>query len=118
MDAVEKVIAYAPPFIYSKVTGIKIPTGVEAEGWLISVGGTPKQMLAHKPEFTYDRLLQAAKMAKRLGAQIMGWGPLPRWWGTRVSPWPKRRISPSPRETATALQGLSGRRPTRCGAWD
>ena len=74
MDAVEKVIAYAPPFLYSKVTGIKSPTGVEAEGWLISVGGTPKQMLAHKPEFTYDRLLQAAKMAKRLGAQIMGLG--------------------------------------------
>ena len=74
MDAVEKVIAYAPPFIYSKVTGIKSPTGVEAEGWLITVGGTPKQMLAHKPEFTYDRLLQAAKMAKRLGAQIMGLG--------------------------------------------
>ncbi len=74
MDAVEKVFAYAPPFLYSKVTGIKSPTGVEAEGWLISVGGTPKQMLAHKAEFTYDRLLQAAKMAKRLGAQIMGLG--------------------------------------------
>ena len=74
MDAVEKVIAYAPPFLYSKVTGIKSPTGVEAEGWLISVGGTPKQMLAHKPEFTYARLLQAAKMAKRMGAQIMGLG--------------------------------------------
>jgi len=74
MDAVEMAMAYSPPFIYSKVTGIKSPTGVEAEGWLITVGGTPKQMLAHKPEFTYDRLLQAAKMAKRLGAQIMGLG--------------------------------------------
>ena len=74
MDVVEKAIAYAPPFIYSKVTGIKSPEGVEADGWLITVGGTPKQMLAHKPEFTYDRLLQAAKMAKRLGAQIMGLG--------------------------------------------
>ncbi len=74
MDAVEKVVAYAPPFLYSKVTGIKSPTGAEAEGWLISVAGTPKQMLAHSPEFTYARLLQAAKMAKRLGAQIMGLG--------------------------------------------
>ncbi len=74
MDGVEKAMAYVPPFLYSKVTGIKSPTGVEAEGWLISVGGTPKQMLAHKPEFTYDRLLQAAKMAKKLGAQIMGLG--------------------------------------------
>jgi predicted amino acid dehydrogenase len=74
MDAVEKIIAYAPPFIYSKVTGIKSPTGVEAEGWLITVGGTPKQMLSHPPEFTYKRLLAAAAMAKRLGAQIMGLG--------------------------------------------
>jgi len=74
MDAVEKAIAYSPPFIYSKVTGIKSPLGVEVEGWLITVGGTPKQMLAHNAEFTYKRLLQAAKMSKRLGAQIMGLG--------------------------------------------
>jgi len=74
MDAVEKIMAYSPPFIYSKVTGIKSPLGVECEGWLITVGGTPKQMLAHDAEFTYKRLLQAAKMAKRLGAQIMGLG--------------------------------------------
>ncbi len=74
LDAVEKVIAYAPPWVYSRVTGIKSPTGAETEGWLITVGGTPKQMLAHSPEFTYTRLLQAARMAKRLGAQIMGLG--------------------------------------------
>ena len=74
MDAVEMAMAYSPPFVYSNVTGIKSPTGVEAEGWLITLGGTPKQMLSHKPEFTYDRLLQAARMAKRLGAQIMGLG--------------------------------------------
>jgi len=74
VDAVEKAMAYSPPFIYSKITGVKSPVGVEAEGWLISVGGTPKQMLSHSPEFTYKRLLQAARMAKRLGAQIMGLG--------------------------------------------
>lgn len=74
MDAVEKVMAYSPPMIYSKVTGVKSPTGVEVEGWLITVGGTPKEMLAHSPEFTYKRLLQAANTAKRLGAQIMGLG--------------------------------------------
>lgn len=74
MDSLEKVLAYAPPFVYSRVTGIKSPTGVEAEGRLISVGGTPKEILAHSPEFTYRRLLVAADMAKRLGAQIMGLG--------------------------------------------
>jgi len=74
MDSLEKVMAYAPPFVYSKVEGIRSPTGVEAEGWLISVGGTPKEIMSHAPEFTYRRLLAAADMAKRLGAQIMGLG--------------------------------------------
>ena len=74
MNSLEKIMAYAPPFVYSRVTGVKSPTGVEAEGWLISVGGTPREIMAHSPEFTYKRLLDAAAMAKRLGAQIMGLG--------------------------------------------
>ena len=74
MDAVEKAVAYTPPFTYSHVTGIKSPTGAEAEGWLITVGGTPSQLLAHSPEFTYTRLLAAAEIARKLGAQIMGLG--------------------------------------------
>lgn len=74
MDAVEKAVAYAPPFTYSHVTGIVSPTGAEAEGWLISVGGTPKELMAHSPEFTYARLLAAAETARKLGAQIMGLG--------------------------------------------
>jgi predicted amino acid dehydrogenase len=74
MNTLEKAMAYAPPFVYSRVTGIKSPTGVEAEGWLISVGGTPREIMRHSPEFTYRRLLDAAAMAKRLGAQIMGLG--------------------------------------------
>jgi predicted amino acid dehydrogenase len=74
LDVVEKALAYAPPFTYSHVTGIKSPTGAEAEGWLITVGGTPKELMAHSPEFTYARLLDAAEMARKLGAQVMGLG--------------------------------------------
>jgi predicted amino acid dehydrogenase len=74
LDVVEKAMAYAPPFVYSHVTGIKSPTGVESEGWLISVGGTPKEIMSHSPEFTYRRLLDAARVARSLGAQIMGLG--------------------------------------------
>jgi predicted amino acid dehydrogenase len=73
-QVVEKTVAYIPPFVYSHVTGIVSDTGDEAEGWLLSVGGTPKQMLAHPPEFTYSRLLEAAELSRRLGAQIMGLG--------------------------------------------
>jgi predicted amino acid dehydrogenase len=74
MDGVEKAMAYAPPMKYGRITGITSPTGDEAEGWLITVGGTPKELLAHSPEFTYSRLLAAADEAKKLGAQIMGLG--------------------------------------------
>jgi predicted amino acid dehydrogenase len=74
MNTLEKIMAYAPPFVYSRISGIRSPTGVEAEGWLISVGGTPREIMQHSPEFTYRRLLDAAAMAQRLGAQIMGLG--------------------------------------------
>jgi predicted amino acid dehydrogenase len=74
LDLVEKAVAYAPPFTYSHVTGIKSPTGAEAEGWLITVGGTPRELMAHSPEFTYAKLLAAAETARKLGAQVMGLG--------------------------------------------
>jgi predicted amino acid dehydrogenase len=74
MNLVEKAVAYSPPFVYTRVEGIRSPTGVEAEGWLIIVGGTPREIMSHSPEFTYRRLLAAADIAKKLGAQIMGLG--------------------------------------------
>ncbi len=74
MNLVEKAVAYTPPFVYSKIEGIRSPEGVEAEGWLIIVGGTPREIMSHAPEFTYRRLLAAADIAKKLGAQIMGLG--------------------------------------------
>ena len=74
MDKVETMAAHMPPMVYCKMENIISPTGAEAEGWLISVGGTPKEMLARSPEFTYRRLLAAAKMAQDMGAQIMGLG--------------------------------------------
>jgi predicted amino acid dehydrogenase len=74
MDGVEKAMAYAPPMKYGRITGVTSPTGDEAEGWLLTVGGTPKELLSHSPEFTYSRLLAAADEAKKLGAQIMGLG--------------------------------------------
>lgn len=74
MNQVERLAAHLPPFVYCKMDNIISPTGAEAEGWLISIGGTPKEMLARSPEFTYRRLLLAAKMAEKKGAQIMGLG--------------------------------------------
>ncbi len=74
MDKVETIAAHLPPMVYCKMENIVSPTGAEAEGWLITVGGTPREMLARAPEFTYRRLLHAARIAEKLGAQIMGLG--------------------------------------------
>ncbi len=74
MDRIETLAAHMPPMVYCKMSNIISPTGAEAEGWLISVGGTPKEMLSRSPEFTYRRLLHAAEIAQKMGAQIMGLG--------------------------------------------
>lgn len=78
MGTVEKAMAYVPPFVYSKVSGIKSDTGVEVEGWLIALGETPAQMQARGPKHYTKRLLEAAELAQKLGAQIMGIGTLPK----------------------------------------
>ncbi|MDM8536763.1 hypothetical protein QUF70_08425 [Desulfobacterales bacterium HSG17] len=78
MNTVEKLMAYSPPFIYSKVKGIKSPTGVEAEGWLIGIGETIDEMQKHRPEFTTQKIMKAAEKAKKLGAQIMGIAMMPK----------------------------------------
>jgi len=74
MDRIETLAAHAPPMVFCKMENIVSPTGAEVEGWLISVGGTPKEMLSRSPEFTYRRLLHASRIAEGLGAQIMGLG--------------------------------------------
>ncbi|MBF0241017.1 MAG: dehydrogenase [Desulfamplus sp.] len=78
LGVVAKLMAFAPPIVYSKVTGIKSPTGVEAEGWLLALGETPEEMQSKSSEFTTKKILQAAKKAKALGAQVMGISMLPK----------------------------------------
>ena len=72
---VEWIAAWMPPIYLSRVTGGKSPaTGQRIEGYLFSLGATPRQMMRHSERFTYLRLNQAARMAERRGARIMGLG--------------------------------------------
>jgi NAD(P)-dependent dehydrogenase (short-subunit alcohol dehydrogenase family) len=118
MNSLEKVMAYAPPFVYSKVEGIKSrPRAFEAEGWLISVGGTPREIMRHSPEFTYRRLLAAAARWRASWVRrSWAWVPSPRWWATPAPRWPSARRCPSPPATATAHPVRCGRRTTPCCA--
>lgn len=72
---VELVAAQIPPLYLSKIRGIRSQaTGEEAEGILLTLGTTPREMMRREPSFTYKRLIRAARMAERMGAQLMGLG--------------------------------------------
>jgi len=72
---VEWVAAFFPPFFVSKIKGIESPaTGQKAEGYLITLGATPKELMRRDTGFVYRRLIRAARMAERYGARIMGLG--------------------------------------------
>ena len=72
---VESFAARIPPMYVSRITGGVSPTtGQRIEGHLITLGATPRQMMSRGERFTYDKLNQAARIAERKGARIMGLG--------------------------------------------
>lgn len=72
---VEWCVAFMPPLFISKIRGISSPaTGQEVEGYLYALSATPRQMLVRRPEFTYRRVLRAARIAEKKGARIIGLG--------------------------------------------
>lgn len=72
--AVEWGIKFKKPMVASHITGIKSPTGAEAEGWFIGCPLTPRQMLTLPQEFVYNRIIQCGQLAQQLGAKIVGLG--------------------------------------------
>jgi predicted amino acid dehydrogenase len=72
---IERLVANTRPLYLSRITGVRsTASGQEVEGFLISLGATPRELMSRKPGFTYRRLIVASRMAQQLGAQIMGLG--------------------------------------------
>ncbi len=72
---VEWTAAFIPPFFVSKIRGIESPaTGQKVEGYLLTLGATPKELMRRDTGFVYRRLIRAARMAERYRARIMGLG--------------------------------------------
>ena len=72
---VERLVANIRPMYLSRVTGVRSPaTGQEVEGYLITLGATPRELMHRRPGFTYRRLIVASRMSQQRGAQIMGLG--------------------------------------------
>ena len=72
---VERIAGRSPPIYLSRITGIQSSsTRQKVEGFLYSLGGTPRDLMRRDPAFIYRRLIKAAQMAQRKGARIMGLG--------------------------------------------
>lgn len=74
-ELVETVAAHIPPMHVGSITGGVSPaTNQRIEGYLITLGATPRQMVNRDAHFTYRQLNEAARIAERKGARIMGLG--------------------------------------------
>jgi predicted amino acid dehydrogenase len=72
---VERGAAHLPALRIGTVTGGRSrATGQRADGVVYALGATPRQLLTHRAEFTYSRLVHAARDAETQGARIMGLG--------------------------------------------
>jgi len=70
----EAITKHFPPFKVSTIRGVRSLTGAETEGWFIGIPLTPRQFLSYPLDFVYKRLIQAGKLAEKLGAKIVGLG--------------------------------------------
>jgi predicted amino acid dehydrogenase len=72
---IEEIAARVPPVYLGRISGLHSPTsGQKVEGYLFSLGATPRQMLRKSERLTYARLKRTARMAERRGARILGLG--------------------------------------------
>jgi fatty aldehyde-generating acyl-ACP reductase len=71
---VEKILGKIPPFKLSKISGVCSQQGTEVEGWFILLPRTARQLIEMPLEEAYQLIIQAGRVAERLGAQILGLG--------------------------------------------
>jgi predicted amino acid dehydrogenase len=71
----EAAAARAPVFKYGKIEGIfSKATGPEVICDLYAIPATPKQLLSMNEEHVYNRMVQAAELARKNGASLIGLG--------------------------------------------
>lgn len=79
----ERSLRWFPPFKRETVTGIRSLTGKEIEGDMILWPMIPEQIINMNSEFTVAKLIEAGKLAERLGAKLVGLGAYAAWIGKR-----------------------------------
>lgn len=71
----EGIMSHFPVFKISDITGIKSPLA-ETEGYFIICPLTSRQMLEMPEEYVLKRVIEAGKLAEKLGAGIVGLGAM------------------------------------------
>lgn len=71
---VEGVMKWLPPFKRAAITGIKSLTGEEIEGDMILVSLLPEQILTLDSNFVLNKVIEAGRVAEKLGDRIVGLG--------------------------------------------
>jgi predicted amino acid dehydrogenase len=68
------LLKYCPPFMASKIKGVRSPTGREIEGYFIACPLLPEQMVKLDENFVVKKIIQACRIAEKSGARIIGLG--------------------------------------------
>lgn len=69
----EKIVSAASPSVTSKITDVKSKFQ-EAEGWFIAVPLTSKMIMKISEKYVMKKIINAGKIAEKLGAKIIGLG--------------------------------------------
>lgn len=75
VSAINFLSRFFPPLYISHITDCRsTSTGDGIEGWFVACPYTPATMLRLKPETVYRKIIQAGRLAEKLGARILGLG--------------------------------------------
>ena len=74
----ERVASRLPIRVTARVTGVVSPTGAEADGWILTLPATARQISARGDAYAERRLKEATNLAQSLGAQLLGVGAFSR----------------------------------------
>lgn len=75
VGAINFLSRYFPPVYVSHITGVRSQaTGKEIEGWFVACPLTPQRSLELPPMVVYKKVIQAGRLAQKLGARLVGLG--------------------------------------------
>lgn len=72
---IEFLSLFYPPVYISEIQGVTSAySGRELHGWFLACPLTPRMMMRLPPAVVYRKIIQAGRLAERLGARILGLG--------------------------------------------